>query len=197
MQTGLSCNRNLGIQKDGRERSATAVRERIRPALAIMRDEPPNGHGLHRVCHDADRAVVSGSRDTEQNYTIVCAERGRQITRDHSGSLVPRSPSKRIRHCVQGSTFAHVGGFAAHQEVLPRWCEEIDHLSVFAKPCLVLRASWNDHDVARTANSLFGAEAELHLALEHPRDLFICVTVRLNMDAGPYAPPDEHTLITG
>src|SRR6516164_9046211 len=71
-----------------------------------------------------------------------------QITRDHSGSLVPRSPSKRIRHCVQCSAFAHVGRFAAHQEVLARRCEEIDHLSVFAKPCLVLRTSRNDHDVA-------------------------------------------------
>src|SRR5262245_64896588 len=119
-----------------------------------------------------------------------------QIIRDHSGSPFPR-PSKRITHCVQCSAFAHVGGFAAHQEVLARRCEEIDHLSVFAKPCLVLRTSRNDHDVALAADPLFGAEAELHLALEHPRDLFICVTVRLNMDAGPYAPPDKHPLITG
>jgi hypothetical protein len=58
------------------------------------------------------------------------------------------------------SAFAHVGGFAAHQEVLARRCEEIDHLGVFAKPCLVLRASRNDHDVAGTANSLFAAEAK-------------------------------------
>src|SRR5262245_36247901 len=98
---------------------------------------------------------------------------------------------------MQGSTFAHVGGFAAHQDVLARWCEEIDHLSVFAKPCLVLRASRNDHDVARTANSLFAAEAKLHLAFEHPHDLLICVSVRLNMDASPDAPPYEHSLITG
>jgi len=27
--------------------------------------------------------------------------------------------------------------------------------------------------------------------------LFICVTVRLNMDAGPDAPPYEHPLIAG
>jgi len=120
-----------------------------------------------------------------------------QITRDHSGSLVPRSPSKRIRHCVQCSAFAHVGGFAANQEVVARRREEVDHLGVFAEPCLVFRTSRNDHDIARAADPLFGAEAELHLALEHPRDLFICVTVRLNMDAGPYAPADKHPLITG
>jgi hypothetical protein len=35
------------------------------------------------------------------------------------------------------------------------------------------------------------------LALEHPHDLLICVTVRLNMHAGPDAPPYEHPLITG
>src|SRR5215472_7015606 len=111
--------------------------------------------------------------------------------------LVPRSPSKRIRHCVQGSAFAHVGGFAAHPEVLAWRCEEIDHLSVFAKPCLVLRAPRNDHDVTRAADALFDAEAKLHLALEHPHDLFIFVSVRLNMDASPDAPPYEHSLITG
>ena len=62
---------NPGLLKDGRERSAAAVRERIRFALTIVRDEPPNGHGLHRMC--GDRGVVSGSRDAEQNYAIVCA----------------------------------------------------------------------------------------------------------------------------
>jgi hypothetical protein len=32
----------------------------------------------------------------------------------------------------------------------------------------VLRTGWNDHDVARATDPLFAAEAELHLALEHP-----------------------------
>jgi hypothetical protein len=49
--------------KDSRERSAAAVRERIRSALTIVRDEPPDGHGLHRMRGDADRAVVNGSSD--------------------------------------------------------------------------------------------------------------------------------------
>jgi hypothetical protein len=35
----------------------------------------------------AGRAVVSGSRDTEQNYTIVCAERGRQFFHGLPASL--------------------------------------------------------------------------------------------------------------
>jgi hypothetical protein len=42
----------------------------------------------------------------------------------------------------------------------------------------------------------FGAEAELHLALEQPDDLLICVTVRLDMGAGPDAPPYDHPLVT-
>jgi hypothetical protein len=74
--------------------------------------------------------------------------------------------------------------FAAEKEVVARRREEIDHLGVFAKPCLVLRTSRNDHDVARAADPLFAAKTELHLALHHPRDLFVCVTVRLDMDAG-------------
>jgi hypothetical protein len=42
----------------------------------------------------------------------------------------------------------------------------VDHLGVFVEPSLVLRTSRNDHDVARAADPLFGAEAELYLALE-------------------------------
>jgi len=34
-----------------------------------------------------------------------------------------------------------------------------------------------------------------YLALEHPNDLLICVTVRLDMDAGPDAPPYDHPLV--
>jgi hypothetical protein len=44
---------------------------------------------------------------------------------------------------------------------------------------------------------LLAAEAEIHLALEQPHDLLICVAVRLDMDTAPNAPPDEHSLITG
>src|SRR5215471_20085447 len=36
------------------------------------------------------------------------------------------------------------------------------------EPSLVLRTSRNDDDVALAADPLFAAEAELHLALEHP-----------------------------
>src|SRR6516164_9453451 len=53
------------------------------------------------------------------------------------------------------------------------------------------------HDIAWAADPLFAAEPELHLALEHPHDLLICVTVRLHMDARPYAPPDDHPLVAG
>ena len=61
----------------------------------------------------------------------------------------------------------------------------------------MLRTSRNDHDVALTADPLFASEAELHLALEHPHDLLICVAVRLDMDAGPNAPPHDHPLVAG
>jgi hypothetical protein len=61
----------------------------------------------------------------------------------------------------------------------------------------VLCTSRNDDDVALAADPLFATEAELHLALEHPHDLLICVTVRLDMDAGPDAPPYDHSLFAG
>jgi hypothetical protein len=46
----VRCNPYLGILKDGRERGAAAVREGIRAALTIVRDEPSDRHGLHRPC---------------------------------------------------------------------------------------------------------------------------------------------------
>jgi hypothetical protein len=45
------------------------------------------------------------------------------------------------------------------------------------------------------ADPPFSVEAELHLALEHPHDLLICVTVRLDMETGPDAPPYDHPLV--
>src|SRR5262245_12330345 len=76
-----------GLFKDSRERSVASVRDLIRPALTIVRDESSNGHGLHRVFGDADCGAVNGSRDTEQNYPIVCTERCRQFFHDLPASL--------------------------------------------------------------------------------------------------------------
>src|SRR6266568_3972568 len=44
-------------------------------------------------------------------------------------------------------------------------------------------------------SSFATGSAQLHLALEHPYDLLICVTVRLDMDAGPDAPSYDHPLV--
>jgi hypothetical protein len=57
------------------KRSEAAVGERIGPALTIVRDESPYGHGLHRMYGDADRALVNAGRYAEQNHSILCAER--------------------------------------------------------------------------------------------------------------------------
>src|ERR1700731_4033242 len=61
----------------------------------------------------------------------------------------------------------------------------------------MLYAPRNDHDVALAADPLFAAEGELHLSLEHPNDLLIGVTVRLDMDTGPDTPPYDHPLLAG
>src|SRR5262245_47245275 len=63
------------------------------------------------------------------------------------------------------SAFAHIGGLAAWQKVRRRRRKEIDPLGVFAKPCLGLRPSMNDHDVALAPDPLFTAEAEFHSVL--------------------------------
>src|SRR5438876_7452097 len=80
--TRLGCNPNLSILKYGRKRSAAAVRECIRPALTIVRDESPDGHRLHGVVDDASRAVVNASRDAEQNHAVLCTEFCRRLFHD-------------------------------------------------------------------------------------------------------------------
>ena len=59
------------ILKDRAERSASAVRERVRPALAIVRDESVDDHGLHRMGENADRGAVAA----QNKITRSCALR--------------------------------------------------------------------------------------------------------------------------
>jgi hypothetical protein len=75
-----------------RNRRGAAVGERIRPALTIVRNEAPDGHGLHRMVGDANRAVVNAGRDAEQNYVVLRAEFGRRIFHH---LLPPASPGQR------------------------------------------------------------------------------------------------------
>src|SRR6266487_3500092 len=124
----------------------------------------------------------------------------RASRQDQRAAIAEAFAQSSPRHGVAAtvcSAFAHVSGSAAEQEVVARRREEINHLGVFAEPCLVLRTSRNDHNLTLAADPLFAAEAELHFALEHPHDLLICVTVRLDMDASPDAPPYDHPLVAG
>jgi LmbE family N-acetylglucosaminyl deacetylase len=101
----FGCNLNRGMPEDGNKRSAAAVRERISPALTIVRDESPYGHGLHRMCGYADWAVVNARRDTEQNYAVLCGERGRRLFHD----LLPAPALRERRHCGLACRLIAVG----------------------------------------------------------------------------------------
>jgi len=60
----------------------------------------------------------------------------------------------------------------------------------------VFLTSRNNHDVARPQDPLLSTKANSILPFKHPHDLLICVTVRLDMDASPDAPPNESSLVT-
>src|SRR5262249_37660237 len=45
------------------------------------------------------------------------------------------------------------------------------------------------------AHALIVAQAELHLALEHPEDLLVRVLVGCRVGAGLHRPPDDHLLV--
>jgi len=55
----------------------------------------------------------------------------------------------------------------------------------------------NDHDVARLQTRCSLPRRNSIFPFEHPDDLLIGVTVRLDMDTGPDAPPYDHPLAAG
>src|SRR5262245_54678315 len=65
-----------------RARCPKTVRERVRPALAIVRDESPDRHGLHCPRRDSDRGMVDTSRGAEQDHSVLCTELRRRPCHD-------------------------------------------------------------------------------------------------------------------
>src|SRR5262249_58853324 len=94
------------------------------------------------------------------------------------------------------SAFAHVGGLAAGRKSSPGGAKK-STTSVSSRnhaSCSVPPGMTTTSPAPQTRCSLPRRNSIFPL---HPRDLLICVAVRLNMDASPYAPPYEHPLITG
>jgi hypothetical protein len=59
------------IPEDRKERSASAVRKGIGPALAIVDDESLDGHGLHCVRGDANSGMADAGCGAEQDHALV------------------------------------------------------------------------------------------------------------------------------
>src|SRR5262249_2863813 len=91
-----------GVLEDRRERCTTAVRERIHAGLAIVRDESPDGHGLHRMGEDADRSMLDAGRGAEQDHSVLCAQLCRRLCHWSTPAasflrmppLLPRAPAR-------------------------------------------------------------------------------------------------------
>src|SRR5215831_18594816 len=65
------------IPKDCQECSASAIRKRIGPALAIVDEESLDGHGLHCVRGDANSSMAHAGCGAEQDHALLCGERRR------------------------------------------------------------------------------------------------------------------------
>src|SRR6476620_12560794 len=63
-----------GIVKYLGKRCVPGVCERIRPTLATVRDESPNGHGLHIPRRNSDCGVIDPGRGAEQDHSVPCSE---------------------------------------------------------------------------------------------------------------------------
>src|SRR6266566_2315491 len=97
------------------------------------RAQVPDGRQLARLRVRRERPCDRGATERRDERAPV-----------HSPSSLTIASGLLSRKC---SALAHVGGFAAEQEVVARRREEIDHFTVFAEPSLVLRTSRNNHNV--------------------------------------------------
>src|SRR6516225_4616790 len=107
------------------------------------------------------------------------------------------APWSKLNMRASCSAFAHVGGLPPSRKSSRGGAKKSitsvssrNHASCSVPPGMTTTSHL-------PADPLFAAEAEFHLAFEHPHDLLICVTVRLDMDAGPDAPPYDHSLVAG
>jgi hypothetical protein len=72
------------ISKDRKERSASAIRGRICSALAIVDDEPLDGHGLHCGHGDANSGMADAGCGAEQNHSLLGSKRRRRLCHSYS-----------------------------------------------------------------------------------------------------------------
>src|SRR6516165_6675852 len=91
----------------------------------------------------------------------------------------------------------HIRRRAPGEKIFPRRREDVHDLGVFGEKTFVLGAAGNDCDIARVHRTLLVADAEIHLALEHPNDLLVRMLMRARMRARLDFPPHDHSMLAG
>src|SRR5262245_19138681 len=73
--------------------------------------------------------------------------------------------------------------------------EDVHDLGVFGEKTFVLDVAGNNRNIAPDHRTPFVADAEIHLALEHPNDLLVRMPMRAGVRARLDSPPHDHSML--
>src|SRR5215470_16673704 len=90
---------------------------------------------------------------------------------------------------------AHIRRRSPSEKILARWREDVHDLGVFGEKTFVLDVAGNNCDIPREHRTPLVADAEVHLALEHPNDLLVRMLMRTSLRARLDFPPHDHSLL--
>src|SRR5262245_23350849 len=89
----------------------------------------------------------------------------------------------------------HIRRRTPSEKIFTRWREDVHDLGVFGEKTFVLDVAGNNGNIAPDHRTPLVAEAEIHLALEHPNDLLVRMMMRTSMRPRLYFPSHDHSLL--
>src|SRR5947209_4785567 len=99
------------------------------------------------------------------------------------------------RWCSRPSRRTHIRRRTPGEKIFTRWREDVHDLGVFGEKTFVLDVAGNNCNIAPDHRTPLAADAEIHLALEHPNDLLVRMLMRTGMRARLDFPPHDHSML--
>src|SRR5262245_37124072 len=90
----------------------------------------------------------------------------------------------------------HIRRRTPSEKMFTWWREDVHDLGVFGEETFVLGVAGNNCNIARDHRTPRVADAEIHLALEHPNDLLVRMLMRAGMRARLDFPPHDHSMLS-
>src|SRR5262245_66569523 len=86
----------------------------------------------------------------------------------------------------------HIRRRTPSEKIFTRWREDVHDLGVFGEKTFVLDVAGNNGNIAPDHRTPLVAEAEIHLAIEHPNDLLVRMMIESRMRTSHDFPHHYH-----